>query len=181
MDDTQELKTGGGNTALVVFIIGLIIGFAVGAYWHKWRTDSRLANQANNNGSELGTSTNTGTTSTGITGGLGGLTFGTDPITVEDQDAGNTVTISNANFDKVSWIAIRDDQNGSYLGNILGAQRVASGNHDNIKITLLRATKPVTKYHVIVYVDNGDMTLSTKTDAPLEQDGKVLDTIFMTK
>src|SRR6267142_761554 len=126
MDETTPVaKSGGGNTALVVFIIGLIIGFGVGAYWHKWRADSRFAAEHPVQGDNT-TATSTGTDVTGTTGG--NITFSNDPITVSDQTAGGSVTISNANLDKTSWIAIRDDQSGSYLGNILGAQRVAAGN-----------------------------------------------------
>ncbi len=74
-----------------------------------------------------------------------------ESVSVVDQPAGETVTVSSANFTESGWIAIRDDR-----GWILGAGRFATGAHSNVSVELLRGTTAGERYQVLLYIDDGD-------------------------
>lgn len=85
-------------------------------------------------------------------------------VVAYDQPAGTYVEII-AHLPTDSWVAVHDDMNGK-LGNVLGAGWFRSGVASG-KIPLIRSTLPDTKYHVVLYTDNGNNTFDYHIDPML--------------
>mgnify|MGYP000854644763 CR=1 FL=1 len=102
---------------------------------------------------------------------------GNNAIAADAQKAGTTATINMITLSVPGWVAIHEDRNGS-LGNILGAARFEPGIHLGV-VELLRPTIAGSKYHAVLYQDNGDRGFNTAEDAPIKDgSGKVIETVF---
>ena len=100
-------------------------------------------------------------------------------FSVVDQSAGGVVYVSQLVFTAESWVAIREDSNGD-LGNILGARRYPAGTHTGA-VELLRDTEPGQTYYAVVYVDDGDKDFDHKKDVLLtDKEGVATAAIFRT-
>jgi hypothetical protein len=88
-------------------------------------------------------------------------------ISVADQSAGETVVVGPVSLPKISWVAIRENNN-DVVGRILGAQKVFPGNHESITVELLRATAPSVMYSAVFYEDDGDGEFDYKIDSLVE-------------
>jgi hypothetical protein len=72
---------------------------------------------------------------------------------VKDQEAGQSVSVSNINFaSSTLWVAVRE-MNGETLGNVLGAARI-TGEREGLTVSLLRATQPKRRYAIELYRDD---------------------------
>ena len=180
-----------------MLIGGLIIGFLIGWFWHRstvggtyeGTTDIASTTQdysttgtssaANTGGSSNGSSQQANVmTATGDHYGSADKTVaGSASVSVSDQKAGSSVTVSNVSLDSTGWVAVRDDENG-LMGNVLGAQRLGKGSYTNIKVALLRSTTAGKTYHVVVYKDNGDMTFSKTKDMVVLNNGNTVSGSF---
>jgi hypothetical protein len=87
------------------------------------------------------------------------------PLTVSDQPAGPSVTISRLNIAKPTWVVIYVSREGR-PGNALGARLFFAGDKQG-KVGLLRNTEPGQNYFVGLSVDNGDHSFSLSKDLPL--------------
>lgn len=98
------------------------------------------------------------------------------------QPAGMSVLVSHAKLSApVSWVAVHDDNNGD-LGNVLGARSFAAGEYKQISVPLLRGTVTAKKYHVGIYIDNGDKKFDRKTDTMIRaEDGEMVGVTFLTQ
>lgn len=166
---------------IVVGIIALVIGFILGWFVAKEKylnkntikEDSTLVDE-NKDESTLGTE-NTQTVTTGAVTN----TEGEGSVLVASQKAGDSVTVETVTAQTVSWVAIREYNNG-IMGNILGAKRVEAGTHSNVVVPLLRATKPGATYYAVLFKDNGDGMFNKSSDMMIEQEGKVISQPFLT-
>lgn len=181
-----------------VLIGGLIIGFLVGWFWHK----SVVTDLGASEGTQFATSTGQfPTTTPDITGGTNngqnsqqaaviGSTAsgkyygspdktvdGSGSVSVNNQKAGTVVTLESVTLDTDGWVAIRDDQNG-LMGNILGAQLLAKGTHNNVKINLLRATTAGKTYHAVVYREDGKKGFAKAGDMVVMSNGTAVSDTF---
>lgn len=95
---------------------------------------------------------------------------GGDVIIVNDQPAGNKVTVELVTTNEGGWVAIHEDRNGK-PGNILGAQFFSSGAQSGA-VDLLRATEGGKIYYAVLRSDDGDRQFDYTKDVPL--DGKTL-------
>lgn len=154
------------------WIIGIIVAFVVGLGlgWIIWAEEDatepiREEIAGANNQSEVKTATD---------GGAGEPAMTSDSrITVDDQIAGTAVHIRSARVDEPTWIAIREDRNGA-LGNILGAQWLPEGTHENFDVELLRGIIPDGVYYAVLYRDDGDKEFNFKKDMLISsQDGVI--------
>lgn len=204
MEDTNNKRD--RLKAVVLLLIGFIVGFASHAF--TVNKESTTTDTANNTAvtEETGTTTptvnatnalpqeNTPTqmvdvSKTPETTGEP-VSLATSPVmqntatgkytfSVSDQAAGDTVEVSQTSFEKKAWLAIREDMNGE-MGNVLGAYLYQQGVQSG-PVELLRATKPASLYHAVVYIDDGDMVFDLKKDALLTDDqGKVVEVNFKT-
>lgn len=86
-----------------------------------------------------------------------------ETVAVEDQPAGSSVRVVEAQLSRVSWVAVRDDMR------IYGAARVnppeGGGTVTDISVPLLRNTEAGKTYMVVVYADDGDNMFDFKKDA----------------
>lgn len=99
-------------------------------------------------------------------------------LDVADQVAGDTVLVSQVSLPAKSWLAVTDDNNGS-PSYILGAQRVPAGVHSNIQVELLRSTLSGARYHLVIYVDDGDDMFDFRKDVLVtHSDGTELSEMF---
>jgi hypothetical protein len=87
------------------------------------------------------------------------------PLTVGDQSAGPSVTISRLNIARPTWVVVYVSREGK-PGNALGARLFFAGDKLG-KIGLLRNTEPGQSYFVGLSVDNGDRAFSLSKDKPL--------------
>ncbi len=98
-------------------------------------------------------------------------------ISVADQSAGTTVSVSSVTFAEIGWIAIRDDR-----GWTLGASRFPAGTHSNVKVELLRGTTAGERYQVLLYVDDGDGAFDLDNEILVtKSDGSVAGAMFTAK
>ena len=138
-------------------IVGaVVVVLILGGWWLMGRGgDADVGN-----GSETG-ETGMGTMPTGSTVNVGTQPVMTgaqgESISVSDQSAGTTVTISSMNLTRETWIAVRDEKS------ILGAGRFAPGAKSGT-VELLRGTEAGKSYSVVVYVDNGNRAFDLTGD-----------------
>ena len=91
-------------------------------------------------------------------------------VSVNDQKAGKTVKVLKVMVQNVSWIAVRENNN-DIMGRILGARKVALGEHENISVELLRPTAKGVMYAVVLYKDDGDGEFDHTSDALIMEEG----------
>ncbi len=173
--DKSIITTG----TIVTLVIGLIIGFALGAYTYGGKSSAT--------GVKVGTLLeNKATTTAG--GILGGdsvpvmqdeeTSAATDVLVeVTNQAAGTRVIVDEVKADAVSWVAIRDWSAGGF-GNILGAKRVDAGASSLATVELLRGTQAGRTYAAVLYRDDGDRVFNHKLDRLLETNGRVVAAVF---
>ena len=144
---------------IIAFIVGLIVGF--GSYY-VWDTAPFQSDKVSGEEQEEvkddqdtlagdnleNPSTNVGNENT---------------ITIGDQPAGMRVVFDSASFSTSVWVAVREDIDGE-LGSILGARRFDAGTYTDAEIELLRNTLEESKYHVVMYKDDGDREFDHKKD-----------------
>lgn len=100
-------------------------------------------------------------------------------IVVSDQVAGISAKIDLVELEKLSWVAIHEDNNGA-PGNILGAQLFDSGANSGT-VELLRGMLPARTYYAMVHLEDGDRAFDPKKDLPLIDDvGQPVWAIFQT-
>lgn len=98
-------------------------------------------------------------------------------LRVEDQPAGDRVSVSGFEVKESNWIAVYDDRDGQ-PGWIIGAARVFAGD-TQINVELLRSTIKGQKYYVGILSDDGDKTFSRQTDLPPLSPDKVVIVSFV--
>lgn len=176
MDTTKPTATGKIVGALV---IGLIIGFALGAFWQSRRTgipyeSESLATTEKNTAAVVGgtaitpvVSEQTKTTETPVLTVTPQVVVEktTSPtlVFVENQSAGDLVEVTRVKSAVPVWVAVRDLK-GGVAGNILGARRIAAGENSAIPVELLRPTVKGGNYVVALYTDNGDPAFNYRED-----------------
>jgi hypothetical protein len=121
------------------FVAGIMLGaLLVGAWFFRDNTGVALFTPS----SPVATSTESSMPQSGA-------------VSVADQPFGPSVMVESVTVPPPSvWVAVRE-MNGSNLGNVLGAARVA-GSHSSVTIPLLRATEPNRSYAVELYRDDND-------------------------
>ncbi|MGM0482485.1 MAG: DUF7282 domain-containing protein [Patescibacteria group bacterium] len=107
---------------------------------------------------------------------------GEDNIEIDDQEAGDTVFVSDMDLTESRWVVIHEDKDGE-LGNILGArlfpESATEGNVD-----LLRETEEGKSYYAVLYMvaerenDEG-RRFDTNRDVPLiKEEGEMKKILF---
>lgn len=89
-------------------------------------------------------------------------TSGESSLVVEDQAAGERVTIKFMDLPEGGWVAIKEVSSGR----ILGAARFPDGAISG-GVMLLRATAAGGEYEALVYADDGDKVFDHKKDVPV--------------
>ncbi len=93
-----------------------------------------------------------------------------ETVSVNDQKEGATVTVSDVNISKPTWVAVRDSRPW-YLG-----WKLLKSNSTDIVVPLQRNTTAGQSYEVVLFVDNGDgefaihggdTLVTTSTGAPV--------------
>src|SRR3990167_720982 len=166
----------------VMLIIGLVVGFLIG-----WGVYGRPA-EAPADSSDLEALLESGDlASSTVAADLTNLTANViasddetttpvagDQFAVANQPASALVLVTNVSVSDVTWVAVRDYQNGGRLGNVLGARWVSGGPYPSVFVELLRPTVAGQTYAVTLYRDDGDKLFSSKKDSLVEQDGAPL-------
>jgi len=102
-------------------------------------------------------------------------------VGVADQPAGPVVAVSEMRSTASStWLAVRE-QNGDFLGQILGARRIDSAAATDISIELLRPTISNLMYAIVMYEDNGNGLFEYATDTLLKVGGETVTYPFVAK
>jgi len=92
-------------------------------------------------------------------------------IVVENQPAGDTVTVKQLALTQISWVAVHEEKDGA-TGAILGAGRFRPENSTGVIELVTRNTQPGKTYYVVVHTDDGDDTFNYRTDIPFVINGK---------
>lgn len=98
-------------------------------------------------------------------------------LSVEDQIAGNLISISGLELKENHWVAIYDQREGQ-LGWIMGATRVRAGDTSAV-IELLRPTISGETYYAGILSDDGDEVFNRQTDLPPLSSDKMTIVSFM--
>lgn len=139
------------NVRLAIsFVVGVIVGVAGYALVNHNNsaipvTDPSLASQ---------TDISTSTAMAAVSG---------SSVSVSDQSAGNSVSLSNIVLAHDGWVAIHDDVNG-VPGRILGAKLFPAGTTATGSVALLRNTVAGTSYFAVIHASDGDIVFTPKTD-----------------
>ncbi len=176
-------KSGISNATIVALIVGLVLGFAGGAYWYKGKMAKIATTRNVVTDDKTKPATTTVTTKPVSTTDEDkapiSIVVDTNIISAANQSAGATVTVSKVSSNTEIWVAVRED-NGGLMSNVLGAKKVSAGVTENVVIQLLRATKANSKYYIVLYKDNGDGAFDSKKDTIIESDGRVVVSTFRT-
>jgi hypothetical protein len=135
-------------------VAGIILGVLLATAWPPYRKEVPSAA-----GAAAGTASSTSTSTAPET------TPTQSPISVIDQGAGPSVTLSRLNIARPTWVVVYVSREGR-PGSALGA-RLFSASDKTGKIGLLRSTEPGQTYFVGLSVDNGDRAFSLTKDKPL--------------
>ncbi len=145
------------RNALLAFLGGVVIGGGAVWLWFSGPTSVPASSRSEIESTEV-------------------LTLA-ESVSVENQPAGITVSISSVTLAASGWVAIHENEDGQ-PGNILGAQRFDAGTHAST-VDLLRATVPGGSYFAMLHRDNGDGAFSPSSDAPITgPDGKIITAAF---
>jgi hypothetical protein len=99
-------------------------------------------------------------------------------VSVSDQKAGTSVSVTEIALPASGWIAIRDYANGK-MGNTLGAKLLSKGTQTNVVVELLRPMVAGNSYVAVPLKDNGDGLYKGTDDVPFNgADGKPVMTLF---
>ncbi|MCC6290869.1 hypothetical protein IT398_02290 [Candidatus Nomurabacteria bacterium] len=140
------------NKGIIIgLIVGLVIGYIVGA---SWGGSSRVQEKSDS-GTEKEAQEPVASDET---------------ISISDQVAGQLVTVSGLTTSEPTWVAVREDNNG-VGGDILGATLLPiSGVQSDVGVDLLVPTVSGDKYHINLYIDDGDQIFDNRLDSLLEND-----------
>lgn len=137
---------------VVVFIIGIIIGF-LGA-WIPMKDAVRPTDDAG----------------TGVEDKASDVVLsGENAILVRDQEAGLSVNVELVTLENAGWVVIHEDNDGA-LGNALGAQLFLAGVNSGT-VDLLRGMEVGKIYYAAIRQDDGDGAFDLSKDFLLS-DGK---------
>jgi hypothetical protein len=177
--------------AVVLLLIGFIIGFAAHAFTVTKEEVGETAKEglaaeetSQPEGStvsdvETKTVANTSSMSDDVLATANTVTSAEYTMSVADQSAGNVVIVSKTIFKKATWVAVREDVNGK-MGNILGAYLFPEGTQSG-SVELLRPTEEGSSYYVVAYLDDGDKEFDYKKDTLLTNtDNKAVAAQFKT-
>jgi len=181
MQEIKQEEGAGGNNVWTVgvgmLVVGLIVGFLFGWYWHKSGDENALVENGVNN---IATSTDLtavlSTSTAPVPQNLYNTVSATDSVLVLDQKAGNLVFIQHIDASVPTWVAVRDVADG-VVGNILGAEMITTAT-DDLPVTLLRSTVVGQKYAVFLYQEDGDGVFNFKKDALVMQSNTPVSAVF---
>ena len=153
---TSQCRDGCGKH-VVIFVLGLIVGFGSFWLWNKNNTgpvDKNLdeAKEISASAKEDGADSKN--------------TKERNRVIVVSQEAGSLVVITEVQTEAPMWVAIHEDVDGK-PANILGAQLFDAGVYSGT-VALLRNTEPGRTYHALLYKDNGDRVFDYVIDLPVE-------------
>jgi hypothetical protein len=171
---------------ILMLVIGVLIGTTGVMAWKTRSTEEAdSANVTTKSGATTSVDTIEGTP-TVVTTGVSTLPRSPEVpknsrvgISVADQSAGNSVTVSGLDIKETHWVAVYDQQDGA-VGSIIGAARVHPGDVV-AEVSLLRATVAGATYYAAILSDDGDNTFNRQTDLPPLSPDKVVIVSFLTK
>lgn len=92
---------------------------------------------------------------------------GNNSVTIGNQIAGKSVTISSVSLEKKGFVVIHE-KDGDLLGKILGSSALLEvGESSNVSIALSEALKSGKTYLAVLVVDNGDRRYLPGIDHPV--------------
>lgn len=146
----RRIHTTNAPIYAAILVAGIIIGALLATLWASYKEHK----------SPTYASTAEASTTTKPT-----VTPTAPALVVEDQRAGQTVTIQGLNIAKPTWVVVYVSREGK-PGNALGARLYFAGDKQG-SVGLLRNTQPGQTYLVGLSVDNGDRTFSLAADHAL--------------
>jgi len=168
MSDAEKQE---GQKTVVAFITGLLIGGLLVWVFSSTPDSAPQTENEEVTTEESGTTDqNTeDTTDTTTENGSNVSTNGTGSLTVNNQAAGDTVTLGATTYPSTDgWIVVRD-YTDNVLGKILGAARYSSEEGlTPTSVSLLRNTEKGKTYQVMFYTESGDKKFSTSNDTVVE-------------
>ncbi|MBI2120357.1 MAG: hypothetical protein HYT94_01905 [Parcubacteria group bacterium] len=190
----KSTETGNNKTQSAVvaaLVIGLLVGFFIGRSWGETPDD-----EDSDNGikiEETASTTKDADVSVKAEGAAEGAketkkeapasvsnTSITGTLAVADQQPGASASVSKVTLSAAGWVVVREDT-GSGMGNILGAQWLPTGTHENVTVDLLRKTEAKKNYFVVLHGDNGDKKFDKAADLEIVIGGKAVSGVFSAK
>jgi hypothetical protein len=163
--------------AIIIFVVGIGIGFSLAYYWFEVKPETKDSSQSEAKRDGYQKSIPESSVSNGI------ILSATDDIavvSVSDQSAGSLVTVDSLTMANSGWVAIRENIDRT-VGKILGAQRFDAGTYANISVELLRPTVSGSRYSAVLFKDDGDRTFNYQYDLLIERDSKLVESQFLAK
>ena len=94
-------------------------------------------------------------------------TLSGNSVLTEDQVFGTEANIKSVKFEtRAGWVAVHEDREGK-PGNVLGASWLPVGEHQNVKVELLRPMEAGKTYYAMLHDDDGDKKFNYKNDLSL--------------
>ena len=158
--------------AVVAFLAGVLVGFGSYKIWPGISGEYAGIRQSDDEGSVFVIEENEDANmaieneeeSKESSGNAGAS--GKNVIIVNDQPAGNQVSVALVTLEEGGWVAVHEDRNGK-LGNILGAQFFPAGTQSGA-VDLLRAMEEGKMYYAILRGDDGDRQFDFTKDVPFD-------------
>lgn len=172
--DEEDFNEDGGSKGVLMIIISLIVGFAIGWFSAVVATPEEAMDDMNDEGAVE-------TLEEDVV--IDDTTEGGEPvvdderavdpaniaIVVSEQASGDQVLVSKVNTPSPSWVVVYEDNAGA-PGSILGARLVASGETIDVRVELQRGTTPASLYYVMIHPDNGDGSFDFKAERAYTDD-----------
>jgi len=159
-------------------IAGLIVGFLVGYVSVRPSNDTPTAEKTFQDGQEVSINDDSQSGVLDINTPVSTTVVEDFNLKANNQPAGDSVIVEEAQLPYVSWITVREDRNGEF-GSILGAYRLQPGIHSGFDVSLQRGTEANKFYHIVIYKDDGDGVFDYKADTLVSKDGAFYSADFM--
>jgi len=159
--DNGQQRQDSSQKMVIVATIAFIVGFGLAWLILSQREGGSVPtnDQATTTSESVGTNAPVGDAMTGD------ASTSADSIRVSDQPEGVTVAIDQVMLDRVGWVVIHEDDNGT-PSRILGAQLFDTGTRSGT-VDLLRGTLAGHRYYAMLHTDNGDHAFDPKKDTPI--------------
>jgi len=151
----MEQNSNSGQKYIIIAIVAFLIGFGVAWFWLTKVPTSSLDTGKEDAVTEMSADDK-------------GLLV--VEVMASDQTAGVAVQVDSVSVNRLSWVAIHEENEMGIPGNILGAKLLEAGVYDSQVVELLRGTLAGKTYYALIHDEDGDRSFDPKKDLPLIDD-----------
>lgn len=150
-------------SAVIAFVIGFALSYVI---FGIDKGAEKVADTNDNTGDQVASPITPTNDTDGTVNGDNGEAASVS-LSVPNQEAGSTVTVSRVVLPERSWVAVHEGAGAGDnpdITRVLGARRLPAGEHSDVTFGLQRATEANMSYWMKIHTDDGDSEFETDED-----------------